>query len=259
MMSQKFPPKSTPWLQKFEKFDALQLDRTQANTSRPMPSNNVNGSFSPSPSSRPAPSQGVFSDGSGVGIPLASSGGFFRIPDATKLFANTHQGSKVALGAFHSAFVVLAKDVNLSEDDFVITGDELDSRFEIQFEGEDPSRSARSLYQSLYLGKGIWKEQKVGVPSGLVQFFVNPDKNNVQIRKEIITKRFAQFLEPHVGGAKPVKLSGVVLAGKKRLASIVIKDEVEYDVVWYPSIVESVKIDSVALWNSFKAEMGLSL
>jgi len=109
---------------------------------------------------------GVSVDGAGVGIPLSSSGGFFRTPDPTKLVANTHEASKIALSDFHKSFVELAGGAGLDENSFRVVGEELHDRFEIQFLGDQRAAAlaAKQFSASLTLGKGVWKKQAASGP-----------------------------------------------------------------------------------------------
>ena len=245
-------------LKRFDEFDNEK--KGNHGQSGPMYNGQSYGRSSQAPPPSPSPSVGPSSLGAGVAITLSSSGGFFRTTDPTILFANTSQDAKVSLGEFHKSFSLLAKDVNLEDDKFVITGDPLDSRFKIQFQGTNPTLSAKTLYQSLYLGKGEWKEQSVLSPAGKVQFFVNPDKNLSQIRKEILSKKLAVFLQPHVLEAEvsAQRAAGFIkLNNKRRLATLVIKDEFTYAINWDPTQAHLCKLDTATLETAFRNEVGL--
>ena len=99
----------------------------------------------------PSTPHGVSADGAGVGFPLFSTEGFFRTPDPTKLFANTHEASEISLSEFHKSFVVLAEEAGLDENAFKVVGEELHDKFEIQFLGDQrvPTLAARQLFASI--------------------------------------------------------------------------------------------------------------
>ena len=122
---------------------------------------------------------------------------FNRKLDPTKLFCNTHERTKVSKQLFSKAISKLAFECGLKETDFSISGDALDNRFDIQFAGDlrTSSVSALQFYDSLYLGRGERKEQIVpDDQNNKIKFYVAPDKNPCQIRREILAKNLCTML-----------------------------------------------------------------
>ena len=228
----------------------------------------VNGSSIPSfsqPSSSPPqpPHAGTFSDGSGVGI-LLGSGGFFRPVDPTKLFVNTLEGVQVSGEKFGEVFRKLATESGLRNlEGISISGGELDSRFEITF---DCAPAAKQFLGSLYLGKDPngapkFKEQVVEGPNGNVQFFINPDKNNAQVRKEVLCKKLAGFLQgflPANIAISASRVNGRVFVAKKKTVSILIKDENSFTLVWDKAYCNVIKLEYPAVEQAFQSEVAQS-
>ena len=116
---------------------------------------------------------------------------FNRAPDATKLFCNIHDKVNVARSKFREKLLVLIYESGLKEDCFDLIGDPLDYRFELQFKGDTrmASLKAKQFHSSLMLGRGKWKTQEVEDSLGeLHKFYINPDKNPSQVRREVLTK-----------------------------------------------------------------------
>jgi hypothetical protein len=124
---------------------------------------------------------------------------FNRKLDPTKLFCNLHERAKVSKSLFQKAISVLANEAAISDTQFCISGDALDNRFEIKFAGDERTASVCALqfYESLYLGRGQRKEQVVEDDQGKkVKFYIAPDKNPCQIRREILGKNLCAILAP---------------------------------------------------------------
>ena len=96
-------------------------------------------------------------------------------------------------------------------------------------------------------------------PNGQDPFFVNPDKNLAQTRKDILSKKLAMHLQPLVeGDVKAAKISGAILIdGKRRIASLVIKDEFSFDIVWDPVQAGLCRLDTSQVTIAFRNEVGL--
>ena len=80
---------------------------------------------------------------------------------------------------------------------FKVFGDALDNRFELHFSGEHRVASILALqfYESLQVGRGQWKKQVVEDDRGNeIKFYVAPDKNPCQIRREILSKHLKDIL-----------------------------------------------------------------
>ena len=113
---------------------------------------------------------------------------FTRKTNPTKLFSNMHGKEKVSKTGLTKAIVTLVLEAHLSEADIAISGDALDDRFEIQFSGDSRIAAVKCLqfYESLQLGRGKWKPQFAINDTGTdIQFYIAPDKNPCQMRKEI--------------------------------------------------------------------------
>jgi len=152
---------------------------------------------------------------------------FNRKLNPTKLFCNLHDRAKVAKAKFEQAISVLANEANLSASDYKVLGDPLDNRFELQFAGDLRTASVCALqfYDSLHLGRGQYKEQTVlDDKNKAVKFYVNPDKNPCQMRREILSKHLRTIL-----ASKAVdkdlylkKTTGSVLENKRAICSVII-------------------------------------
>jgi hypothetical protein len=143
----------------------------------------------------------VSSNGAGVAPPFmvddVTTPTFHRKPDPTKLYCNVHDKTQVSKSKFHEAVVPLVLDAGLKETDVSIVGDALDFRFELLFSGDTRTASVKTkqFYESLQLGRGKWKVQEVPDDTGHKhQFYVAPDKNPAQMRKEVLTKRIQTIL-----------------------------------------------------------------
>ena len=152
---------------------------------------------------------------------------FNRKLDPTKLFCNLHDRAKVSKTKFESAISVLANEANLKDSDFTIFGDPLDNRFEIQFAGDlrIASVCALQFYESLWLGRGQRKEQKVvDDQSRDIKFYISPDKNPCQIRREILSKNLQSILASKAADKDFYlkKVTGSVYEGKRVVCSVII-------------------------------------
>ena len=220
---------------------------------------NVPGSTSgcpPTPFSSPAPSGGLSGDGAGIAFG-GRSGGFYRIPDKTVLFANSKLRVKVSSMLFGQAILQLARDVNLCADDFKVIGNELDDRFDIQFLGDNAERSAHSFYDSLSLGRGIWKEQSVAGPDpegGKVQFYISPDKNPAQVRKEVLSRKLQTYIQSLLPEETIFvkKTEGVLRARKRKVVTVCLVDEVECRLDWEVPFASVLRLDMAVINDHFK-------
>ena len=137
------------------------------------------------------------------------------------------------------------------------------SRFEITF---DSAAAAKQFLGNLYLGKDTsgapkFKQQLVEGPQGNVQFFVNPDKNSAQIKKEILCKKLASFLLsflPTSSSATHSKMLGRVFVSKKRLVSVIIKDESSFTLDWDKGLCNTLKLEWPAVEQAFRSDVGQS-
>ena len=125
---------------------------------------------------------------------------FNRAPDATKLFCNIHDKVQVARNHFREKLLVWVLESGLKEEEYSLIGDPLDSRFEIQLAGDNRIASVRAkqFHTSLQLGRGKWKTQEVEDSLGTNhKFYINPDKNPAQMRREVLAKRLQGIISTH--------------------------------------------------------------
>ena len=162
---------------------------------------------------------------------------FNRVPDATKLFCNIHDRVQVAKTKFREKMLVLVFEAGLKESDFTLLGDALDFRFEMVFSGDLhlASVKAQQFHSSLNLGRGKYKPQFVEcAESKEHKFYVNPDKNPAQVRKEVLAKRLQSFFSPmRVDKTFYVKKSsGSVYCDNRCVATIVLTGEESARIDW---------------------------
>ena len=173
---------------------------------------------------------------------------FWRRPNPTVLFTNTHESKEVSKEKFVEAFSKLATEANCDPSTYKIFGEELDSKFEIRF-GGDVATAARRCAQfrgSLKIGPNKFKDQHAVGPSGeQVKFYVNPDKNGAMVRREILVKQLVEYFKP-ILSEKLVhsnKATGQLLVNRQPLAQVVILNENEAKLQWKPKKVEAFGVD----------------
>jgi len=152
---------------------------------------------------------------------------FFRRPNPTKLFCNLHDRAKVSKNKFVAAISVLALEANVDDSHFSVVGDALDNRFELQFCGDGRVASLRAMqfYESLQLGRGQWKKQVVENDQGIeIKFYVAPDKNPCQMRREILSKHVKNILLSNAVDKKFFlkKATGSIYEGKRVVCSVIV-------------------------------------
>ena len=152
---------------------------------------------------------------------------FNRKANPTKLFANLHARTKVSKSNFKAAIIALAVEANLKETDFSVIGDNLDDRFELQFLGDPRFSAVKTLqfYESLQLGRGKWKPQFAKNDAGTpIQFYIAPDKNPCQMRREILSKHLKTILEKLANNGEffVKKTTGSVYSGSRVVVSVII-------------------------------------
>ena len=181
---------------------------------------------------------------------------FNRPPNATKLFCNIHDKVQVSKSKFRESVVTLVLEAGLKEQDFAIVGDVLDFRFELQFSGDNgiAAVKAQQFHQSLQLGRGKWKPQLVEDSLGAEhKFYVNPDKNPAQMRKEVLAKRLQAILSPICIDKQffVKKSSGTIYTDRRVLVSVVLTGEDSARLVWcHPKRIEC-HIDQAAVEEAF--------
>ena len=161
---------------------------------------------------------------------------FWRKPDPTILFINVHGRVKVNIRTIYAAVVRLASEANIPESDYRFNGDNLDNLFDLKFTGVSANQQCLQFYQSLQLGRGRWKEQSCKDPNGVsCKFYIAPDKNPAQVRKEVLSKQLKGRIEGLEGWSKEIfirKSSGTLLVDRRALVSVAIIDEVRASLVW---------------------------
>jgi hypothetical protein len=189
--------------------------------------------------------------------------GFFRMPSKTLLLCNTHDSVFVSAQSFHDAIEVLAGECNLKSDMFVISGDNLDCKFEIQFQGDLRTATSRCMQflQSLSLGKGRWKSQRaVGPdPGSQVQYYVGPDKNPAQVLREILAKKLKGILAPLMPGKEIYirKSTGSLFVDRRCLVSIRVLAENVSNLTWSPSLMILHKLEQGPIQEDFNLTCGM--
>jgi hypothetical protein len=190
-------------------------------------------------------------------------GGFFRAPDPTILFANTMGGTKVSRDKFHQAFLALAVEANLDDSHFDLVGDLLDDRFEIKFAGDKQRATAacHQFFSSLRLGKGRWKTQEVVSDTNTqVKFFVSPDKNTAQTRREMLAKHLKAVIADLSGrNLQDIwikKETGALLVDRRHLLSVSFISETQARIEWSHGKRVELKIEQAPVELALKAFVG---
>ena len=183
--------------------------------------------------------------------------GFNRDVNLSTLFCNTDNQIKVARSKFHESVVKLAAEAGLADDTFNVVGDPLDNRFEIFWNG-DP-RTARDrcshFFQSLQLGRGKWKPQVVlDDQSQEVKFYVGPDKNPCQVRREVLAKSLKDLVSKAIPDVNIFikKSAGTLYIDKRPLVTVHISGPESARLTWNPDKVASYKLDLPRLEEGFR-------
>jgi len=189
---------------------------------------------------------------------------FTRKTNPTKLFANLHGKEKVSKTSFKKSIVVLALEANLLEADIGISGDALDDRFEIQFAGEPSTAASKCLqfYQSLPLGRGKYKPQLATNDKGQdIQYYIAPDKNPCQMRREILSKRLKDILETQPSSVENStqylvkKVYGSIYADNRVVVSVVITGPESARLDWCHPKRIALQLDQAAVEAAFNAHV----
>ena len=106
----------------------------------------------------------------------------------------------------------------------------MDSSFEIRFKGPfDTARARATQFSlSLKLGAGKYKDQFVMSPNLVeTKFYLNPDKNGCQVRKEVLTKSLKSYLGEHLPQEEFFmrRSDGVIFHGRRPLVQVVVVAE----------------------------------
>ncbi len=165
----------------------------------------------------------------------------YRALEPTILLANTHKLAPIPRESFATSMVALAADANLCSDDFHISGNIIDSRFEIKFSGsiESAASKAKQFVQSLQLGKGVWKRQQAPDETGnLVTFYLGTDKNPKGVRREIMGKALRDLVQAAIP-AEPKrtvvlsKATGTLYCERKKICTLHLVSDAEWRIDWY--------------------------
>ncbi len=191
--------------------------------------------------------------------PDVTTSSFYRKPDPTKLFINTKDRVLVARDKVYAAVVTLAGEASIAEDHFDFEGDVLDNRFEMLFKGSSAAPRALQFFQSLQLGRGKWKKQEVMDDlDEVVQFFVQPDKNGAQTRREILAKNLKDIVQPLVGDKQIFvrKTTGSIMVDRRVLATVFINGEHSARIQWFHPKRIALAIEQDVVEQQFAAVVG---
>jgi len=163
----------------------------------------------------------------------------------------------VARSKFHAAVLQLALEANLDDTCFDLVGDPLDDRFEIRFLGnrDRASSQAAQFFSSLQLGRGRWKKQVALNDSNQeVRFFVGPDKNASQVRREIMSKNLRDLIAKKIGKEVWVdKKTGTIYVDRRKLCVVHVVSEESYRLDWTHTKLLELGLEESALSEEFKA------
>ena len=151
----------------------------------------------------------------------------------------------------------MAEEANIDKAQFKVSGEDLDSHFEIQFTGDSAAALAKQFLSSLQLGRGVWKPQVCQGVGGDVQVFVNPEKNPAQVKKEILTKKLQKFLGSLI--SEEVSCSRVLgrcFVKRRRIVSVLIKDESDFILDWDKAQCNILKLEWGIAEAQFRADEG---
>ena len=102
--------------------------------------------------------------------------------------------------------------------------------------------------------------QVAGPMGELHQFYIQPDKNGAQTRKEILAKAIKNILEADVAGANTQflvrKSTGSVMVDRKVLCSVVIVDENTSKIAWFHPLREQLGIVQSTVEEQFAVVAG---
>ena len=182
---------------------------------------------------------------------------FWRQPDPTILLINVHGMVKVNVRTIYKSIVELASAANIPEDAYTFNGNALDNLFDIKFTRPTAARQCLQFYQSLQMGRGRWKTQECADPNGVVhKFYIAPDKNSAQIRKEVLSKKLKDGIENLEGWSKQVfvrKATGTILVDRKPLVSVTIVDENRASLSWMHAQRILLGLDQAAIEAMFQS------
>ena len=187
----------------------------------------VQAALRPSPNGGLSFAQAVGAQGSQPVFADVTTPNFNRKANPTKLFCNLHDRAKVIKKTIIAAISVLAFEAGLKDAVFSILGDALDNRFEMQFAGDlrIASISTLQFYESLQLGRGQWKKQVVvDDQDNEINFYVAPDENPCQMRREILSKNLQKIVAGKAVDKEFFlkKATGSIYESKRVVCSVII-------------------------------------
>ncbi len=99
------------------------------------------------------------------------------------------------------------------------------------------------------------------VSGGVVQMFINPDKNMATVRKEILCKKMADYITTllDAGTAFARRSTGSVCVDRQVLFSIVIINEHSARLAWNDLLAVKLKLEQSAVNEQFAVVAGLGL
>ena len=167
----------------------------------------------------------------------------------------------MARDAIYKSIVKLAAEVNLDEQDYQLTGDELDDRYELKFLGPSAAAKCLQFFQSLSLGRGKRKPTEVEDPGSMSThtFYVNPDKNGAQIKKEIMGKVLRDIISTMLPQGKEAFLrrtTGSIMVDRRVLVNVVVQNENSVALAWYHAKRIELKLDEAKVREQFDLVSG---
>ena len=102
-----------------------------------------------------------------------------------------------------------------------------------------------------------WKEQSVAGPGptgGLVQFFIFPDKNPSQVRKEVLSRKLQIYIQTLLSDEVIYvkKSEGVLRARRRKLVTVCLVDEAECRLQWEVPFASVLRLDMAIVNDHFK-------
>ena len=126
----------------------------------------------------------------------------------------------------------------------------------MQFAGDTRIASVRAkqFHTSLQLGRGKWKPQDVEDSAGTIHnFYINPDKNPAQMRREVLAKRLQSIIAPLCIDKELFvkKSSGSIYCDRRVVVSVILTGEESARLEWcHPKRIE-LKVDQAVVEEAF--------
>ena len=129
----------------------------------------------------------------------------------------------------------------------------------LQFVSSTAAARALQFFESLKLGRGKWKTQQVkGVNDIVHQFYVQPDKNGAQIKREILSKELASIFSTIVPTSTFFvrKSTGSVFVDRRVLATVFVSGENHAKINWFHPKRIQLNIQQADVEEQFTALLG---